>query len=149
MKDKDLLRAMSDIKDEYILEAAPDNLLKASAGVSGQEGKSPVKLPVWRRPVFRTAAVIAAASFVLVIGLGTWRLSDSGKQQNLQPEMAVEDDLEPDQGKEGLIAQPGGESGLSDSYMKAESAADGAFEEETETEAVTEAASERETESRK
>jgi len=60
VKKEDLRKAMSDINDEFILEAAPD------------AGSSEV-VPVYRRPWFRVASSLVAACFVIVLGLGVYR----------------------------------------------------------------------------
>ena len=86
MKDRDLLKAMADIKDEYILEAAPDNLPELSENAPDRFKKGSRKPPLWKRPGFRTAAALAAACFVVLVGVGTWQLSNNGMKQNMQPE---------------------------------------------------------------
>ena len=68
MTGRDLQKAMSDINDDFILEASPD-----------QAGARPV--PIWRRSSFRVISGLAAASLVLVIGINTFliRHPDSAK----------------------------------------------------------------------
>lgn len=68
MTDRDLQKAMSDIRDDFILEASPD-----------QVGAKPV--PIWRRHSFRVVSGLAAACLVLVIGINTFliRHPESGK----------------------------------------------------------------------
>lgn len=68
MTGRDLQKAMSDINDDFILEASPD-----------QAGARPV--PIWRRSSFRVISGLAAACLVLVIGINTFliRHPDSAK----------------------------------------------------------------------
>ena len=152
MKEQDLFRAMTDIEDEYILEAAPD-----------EAGK--IVIPFYKRPAFRVASGVAAACLVAVIGIGTWRMTGSGfKNLSSAPDAnapVVEEEMEPaapEEAGEAMeiaageaaedaaknekareAAKPDGSSGNQDDdamYMT---------EMETETESVTEASSEEET----
>ena len=82
MKKEDLRKAMSDISDEFILEAAPDT------------GSSEV-IPVYRRPWFRLASSLAAACIVIVLGLGVYRNSFLPKQNAPSESSTVQEKAEP------------------------------------------------------
>ena len=82
MKKEDLRKAMSDISDEFILEAAPDC------------GSSEV-IPVYRRPWFRLASSLAAACIVIVLGLGVYRNSFLPKQNAPSENSTVQEKAEP------------------------------------------------------
>ena len=77
MKEKDLLKALSDIDDQYILEAAPDNLPSRT---------DKPRRPFFRTAAFRTTASLAAACLIGVIALGTWQ----GFHKNSAPQMTQE-----------------------------------------------------------
>ncbi len=85
MKDQDLLKAMSDIDPQYILEADPDNT-------------SPKVLPFHRRRAVRTAAGLAAACFLAIIGITTYRVGQSNMKNDtpLQGTAMREDSDMPD-----------------------------------------------------
>lgn len=82
MKKEDLRKAMSDISDEFILEAAPDT------------GPAQV-IPVYRRPWFRLASSLAAACIVIVLGLGVYRNSFLPKQNAPSGSSTVQEKAEP------------------------------------------------------
>ena len=155
MKDKDLLRAMSDIRDEYILEAAPDNL--------------PSKVvPLWKRPAFKAVSGLVAACLVLVIGLSVYQINHFGSKDNAvnQQEYAIDMDADeapataneivpadankeaPAGAAEQAIADTFGEAaGMQENQISGNVTAP-AMKSEAESEAVTEEESETETENK-
>ena len=82
MKKEDLRKAMSDISDEFILEAAPDT-------------GSPEVIPVYSRPWFRLASSLAAACVVIVLGLGVYRNRPLPKQSAPSQSGTVPEKAEP------------------------------------------------------
>ena len=79
MKDKDLLKAMSDIDDQFILEAAPSDPDEIS-------GAKKV-IPFLKRREIRTLLGTAAACFVFLIGIGIYRMNGPVKEEmTAQPE---------------------------------------------------------------
>jgi len=60
LNEHDLLKAMSDIRDDFLLEAAPD-----------EPAARPV--PFYRKAWFKTASALTAACFLLVVGLNIYR----------------------------------------------------------------------------
>ena len=71
MKEKDLLKALSDIDDRLIEEADPQMTV-------------PGKRSVFRSRGFRTVSGLAAACLVFVVGLGTWRLQNSMENKSAE-----------------------------------------------------------------
>ena len=90
MTGRDLQKAMSDINDDFILEASPD-----------QAGARPV--PIWRRSSFRVISGLAAASLVLVIGINTFliRHPDSAKTNGPVTDMDTPSDAFEEKSFEG------------------------------------------------
>lgn len=90
MTGRDLQKAMSDINDDFILEASPD-----------QAGARPV--PIWRRSSFRVISGLAAACLVLVIGINTFliRHPDSAKTNGPVTDMDTPSDAFEEKSFEG------------------------------------------------
>ena len=87
MTDKDLMKAMSEIRDEYILEAAPDQV-------------SSKVVPIWKRRSFRAVSGVVAASVILVLGINTFQNNSVTQKNDSAVNTAMEDAAEAEKAPE-------------------------------------------------